>query len=448
MVGTIFAERFASFVSVRGEDHKLRIIGHLTEIGKRSSLLSAYPVHELLRPLLFLQGWQFAEKACRVLVVVILARSLGAVDLGIVGVAFAIGEIVKALTQNGTAQKVVAASDLNLGQVSRSVYRFQMYWVGAVVILQVVCAIFIWRELERPMVALIVALLAIEYFALPRISVSLGLALRDGRTREQVAHVAGGQNVVGHVATLLFLIIWPHPMSFVLGRLVAVPVFYFGILAIAPWKPIEGPSAPTGDTARFACAVTMSEIAKAARMHLDKVVIGSVLGMAAAGEYFFAFSAGLGLANGLSVAIGTALFPFLSGAQDRTHALFYAIRLTSYCIVPIVVAQALLAPLYVPLLFSEKWAHLSHVVSILCVAAIPGTLWAAVAQYLRSIDRAGIETVVTIAQTVVTSITLLWLAPSGLAALAWGFLLSTTAVTLIVSIPLLWQIKKQQGAIA
>lgn len=410
---------------------------------QRWGILGIYPARELLRPLLYLQIWQFLEKGSRLLVIVVLARAMDALELGIIAIAFSSFEVLKALSQNGAAQRVAAAQDANLAIASRQTYAFQRNWILAVVAIQLACALLMAKVFDQPLAALMLTLLTLEYLALPRISVSLGRALREVVTREKVAHVSGIQNVVSNMATLALLLSWPHPLALVAARILAIPVFYFGIQMLAPWRPDNRPAPAQPGLARFTTAVTLSELAKASRMHLDKVLIGGVLGLAALGEYFFAFSAGLGLANSLSVALGTALFPFLATAQDRRHALFYALRLTMFSVVPIVALQAYLAPVYVPFLFGEKWAHLHEVVSILCLAAIPGTMWSAIAQYLRSIDKAWMETAGTLVQSATTALITVLIAPYGLVALGWGYLFATSAVTAAFAVPILWQLRQR-----
>ena len=410
---------------------------------ERWGIFGVYPARELLRPLLYLQIWQILEKASRLLVVVVLARAMSAFELGVIAIAFSSFEVLKSLSQNGAAQRVAAANDAAIAATSRNTYSFQFNWIAVVIAFQLLCAFCLAQLFDQPLAALMLALLTLEYLVLPRISVSLGRALREVETREKVAHVAGLQNVFSNTATLGLLLVWPNPLALVAARLLAVPVYYFGIQILAPWKPDHSvAAAKQPGLAQFTAAVTVSELARASRMHLDKLLIGGVLGLAALGEYFFAFSAGLGLANSLSVALGTALYPFLATARNRNHALFYALRLTGFTIVPLVLMQAFLAPFYVPVLFGEKWAHLHPVVSILCLAAIPGTILSAIAQYLRSIDKAWMETAVTIVQTATTSALTVLIAPFGLKALAWAYLISTTVIMVAVALPILWHAKK------
>ena len=51
------------------------------------------------------------------------------------------------------------------------------------------------------------------------------------------------------------------------------------------------------------------EVVKALRLQADKLVVGALLGAEALGVYFFAFNAGLGLANSFAAAFSIVLLP-------------------------------------------------------------------------------------------------------------------------------------------
>ena len=137
---------------------------------------------------------------------------------------------------------------------------------------------------------------------------------------------------------------------------------------------------------------------------------------------------GSGLATSFSVAFSTVLFPHLCRSEDRSLALRQALLMALGVIAPIVVMQALAAPLYVPLLYGHGWDGISTVVSILCLAAIPGVIWAAAAQWLRAEGRPNQELYVTVALTVALTLNAAILAPFGLTVIAIGYLTLATVI--------------------
>jgi PST family polysaccharide transporter len=161
------------------------------------------------------------------------------------------------------------------------------------------------------------------------------------------------------------------------------------------------------------------------------------MGPEALGLYFMAFNAGLGLSNSFAQAFSVALFPHLCTATDRARELRRALVMTCAVIGPAVVLQALAAPIYVPILFGAGWDGLSEVVSILCLAAIPGVIWSAAAQWLRADNRPQREFAVTAAITAALILNTALLAPYGLTAVAIGYLILATVGQLLGALPVL-----------
>jgi PST family polysaccharide transporter len=101
----------------------------------------------------------------------------------------------------------------------------------------------------------------------------------------------------------------------------------------------------------------------------------------------------------------------------------------------VVILQAVLAPVYVPILFGAGWTGVDQVVSILCLVAIPTTLWSATAGYLRATGRAGQEFRITLLLTIALSLNAVVMAPLGLTALAAGYAVVATLIMAAASLP-------------
>ena len=196
---------------------------------------------------------------------------------------------------------------------------------------------------------------------------------------------------------------------------------------LRPWTLSAGPRAALSEFTRFGAAIIGVEIMKAIRLQADKLVIGGLLGAEALGAWFFAVNAGFGLATSLATAFSIVLFPHLCAAKDRDQAMSKALKTGLAIMVPLVLLQAAAAPIYVPIIFGEKWANITGLVSILCLTAIPGLVWSATAQWLRANDRAGVEFLLSAGLAVAGIGSIALLAPLGLEAVAWG-LLATAAV--------------------
>ncbi|WMS42793.1 oligosaccharide flippase family protein [Acuticoccus sp. MNP-M23] len=375
-------------------------------------------------------------KASRLLTVVAMARCLDAGAIGVAAAALATGEIMKALAENGVGQRVIAAPAEDLDATVNGARRIFWAWCIALALLQCGVAGVLYLAGGNALTAGLIALLALEYLIMPAALVQCALAMREGKLR-QTAIIAGAQNVGANVVTALLLIVWPSPLAVVVGKLSTAPLWLVAMRRLRPWTASAAPALPVRAFAGFVRAAVAIELVRAARQQGDKLIIGGVLGLDALGVYFFAVSAGLGLATSFSTALSTVLFPHLSHSTDRGADARRATLLSVAFIAPVVFAQALMAPLYVPLVFGAGWGDVAPLVSILCLAAIPAVLWAVTAQYLRADGRINQEFVRAALLAAVMTVATLAAAPYGLTAVAWTILIAATVSHAAVCLPLL-----------
>ena len=378
-----------------------------------------------------------AAKGSRLLVVVAVARTMDAEAVGIAAAALAASEIVKALSENGVGQRIIAARDEDLNTTCATAHGLFWAWCSGLIAIQMQVGASIWALSGDVMLFALVAILAAEYLFMPAGLVQAALAMRAGKMR-QTAAIAGGQVVFANVMSAILAVIFPSPLALVLPRLMAAPVWLIAMRRLHPWTPVKGAErAPLRPFIRYGAPVLGVEVTKAARMHADKLVIGSLMGAEALGLYFLAFNAGLGLATTFSQAFATALFPHLCAADDRAAALRHAVYLSLGVIAPLVVLQSLAAPYYVPVLFGDGWDGISDVVAILCLAAIPGVLWSGAAQWLRTHDKPQVELYATLLTTVALIANTALLAPYGLTAIATGYLVVAIITQVGAALPTL-----------
>ncbi|NDV00535.1 oligosaccharide flippase family protein [Pseudoroseicyclus tamaricis] len=378
-----------------------------------------------------------AAKASRLLVVVAVARTMDVAAIGVAAAALAAADILKALTENGAGQRIIAASDDALEATCRTAQRIFWAWCLGLFALQLGVGAVIWQVSGDAALFALVAILAGEYLFMPAGLVQNALAMRAGKLR-QTAAIAAGQVVGANALTALLAFVAPGPLALVLPRLIAAPIWLIASRRLHPWTVDRSVTpAPLAPFLRYGWAVLGVEVVKALRMQGDKLIIGALMGAEALGLYFMAFNAGLGLANSFAQAFSVALFPHLCTARDRLATLRGALGLGGLAISAIVILQAIAAPLYVPVLFGAGWEGVSDVVSILCLAAIPGVIWSAAAQWLRAEGRPQVEFAVTCVTAAALMANTAILAPHGLTAVATGYLVVATITQAGAALPAL-----------
>lgn len=387
------------------------------------------------RSLMAYSASEVAAKASRLLVVVAISRNMEAAEIGLAAAALAAGDILKALTENGVGQRIIAASQDQLAATCARAHRIFWLWCTGLCGLQLLIAGAMALLGYNALLAGLIAMLALEYLFMPAGLVQAALAMRVNKMR-QTAMISGGQIVGANLMSAALVIVWPSALALVFPRLLAAPIWLIAMRRLHPWRrDRQAGVAPLRPFVRYGASVLGTELVKALRLQADKLVVGLMLGAEMLGHYFMAFNAGLSLATSFSVAFSTVLFPHLCASDNRATALRHSMLLAVGIITPVVVLQALLAPVYVPILFGDGWDGISDLVSILCLSAIPAIIWSASAGWLRATDQPQAELRVTLVLAIALIANIVLLAPFSLTAIAWGYLAVSCAVMLLGSRP-------------
>lgn len=380
---------------------------------------------------------EVAAKASRLLVVIAVARSLELSQIGVAAAALAAADILKSLTENGVGQKIIAARQEDLPRICATAHRIFWIWCLGLFLVQSAVGVGLYALGGSLELLLLILVLAGEYLFMPAGLVQTALAMRAGKL-PQTAAISGAQIVGANLMSVVLALIWPTALALILPRLLTAPFWLIAMRRLHPWTlDLSQGRAPLRPFVRFGGAVLGVELVKALRLQADKLILGTLLGAEALGLYFMAFNAGLGLANSFSTAFSTVVFPHLCASDDKPAAFRQSVLLGVGLIAPVVILQAIAAPYYVPVLFGEGWTDIDKVVSILCLVAIPTTLWSATAGWLRAQDRADVELWITIALTLALMTSTTLLAPLGLTTVALGYAVVATAIMVGGSLPTL-----------
>ena len=368
---------------------------------------------------------EVAAKASRLLVVVAVARTLDLTQIGIAASAMAAGDILKALTENGVGQRIIAASDDALEATCATARRIFWVWCFGLFVFQALVAGALFLSGGSELLAFLILLMGLEYLFMPAGLVQVALAMRAGKLR-QTAAIGGAQVVGANVFSILLVMVYPSALALILPRVLSAPIWLFAVRRVHPWTQKAGVApAPLRPFIDYGWAVLGIEIVKVLRLQGDKIVVGMTMGPQALGLYFMAFNAGLSLSNAFATAFSTVLFPHLSQSSDPAAAMRQSMFVGLALIAPVVILQSAFAPFYVPVLLGEGWEEVTPLVSILCLVAIPTTLWATAAGWLRVQGTPQIELWMTAVLAIAVLASTALLAPYGLYAMAVGYFVVT-----------------------
>ncbi len=378
---------------------------------------------------------EIVAKLSRLFVVIVIARMLSPEDIGLAAAAFAICETLKALTENGVGQRIIAASDTELAAVTKRAHWIFWRWALLLMAGQLALGAALYA-LGFQVVGGLVAIAAFEYLFMPGGQVQVALAMREGR-HPQVATIAGVQIVSANVLTVALAIVLPSPIVLILPRVLTAPIWLVAVRRLRPWhKDQTVAPAPLAPFVSYGLPVLGVEGVKALRLHTDKLVVGLLLGAEGLGLYFMAFNAGLNIATSYACALAKIAFAHLSQSLkldiDARHSSVMSLLIIS----PFIAAQAILAPIYVPVLLGDSWSQIVPAVSILCLCALPLTLWTVAAARLRLKGHPEIELGVDALLVLMLTLSAVVTAPMGLTAMAIGYVATTTSILVIASAPL------------
>lgn len=379
-----------------------------------------------------------ANRVTRLVTAVVMARYLSIWEFGLVAIAMTTAELLRVLTSSGLGAAVIKATDDQLEAVCVATRRLTFLLYAGVLALQLAIAWPIALAFQEPELAWLVAGLALPLAIYPFASVNVFRVQRARRARATAAMLTmqlSLDNLL--VAGLLvagfgvWAVVWPK----VICALVWVLVYR----RLDRWQPASA----TPDRAvmqecwQYSRKVLGSECLQALRTHADKLIIAKLISVEAAGLYFFAFNAGVGITTGLVNAFALVLLPEICAGRTpqqvlenwkRSTGMIYAV------ITPLILAQVLLAPWYVPLVFGERWSDAVPLVMLLCASALALPLWRSVQQLLRARGKASMEFNCNLTLAVTSVACVVASAPLGLTAVAFSLLV----VNLVLPALLAW----------
>ncbi|WP_424987011.1 oligosaccharide flippase family protein [Microbulbifer sp. S227A] len=378
---------------------------------------------------------EVAAKLSRLFVVIAVARTLDLDQIGMAAAALAAADILKSLTENGVNQRIISASEADLAATCATAHRIFWTWCVGLFLAQSLIGLVIYAAGGSLLLLVMILLLAGEYLFMPAGLVQAALAMRNGKLN-QTAAIAGAQVVGANLMSVALVMAWPSALALILPRLLTAPFWLVSMRRLNPWQiDLSQGRAPLRPFLRYGASVLGVELVKALRLQADKLIVGAMMGAEALGLYFMAFNAGLSLANSFSVAFSTVLFPHLCAHENKRVALRQGATVAMAMIAPAVVLQAIMAPYYVPVLFGAGYEGLHQIVSILCLVAIPSTLWSAAAGWLRATNRPQVELLVTIVLTIALMANTALLAPFGLVPVATGYAVIAAIVMVGAALP-------------
>ena len=359
--------------------------------------ISAIQAAPLVRGLVAFGSAEAATRIVRLGALLIVARRVTPEIFGAAALALSIFELVRVLANVGIGQRLILAKADELPSLCRTAHG--LFWITClgVAAIQLFVAAVLYAVFGLGEAAAMLAVLSLVYFAMPPGLVQIFLAMRDNRMA-RVARITATQNMADSLLTVALVILLPGAWAIVLPKLLAAPVWTVLARNSSSWRLDRAQQkAPVREFAVFGFSILGTEMLGAARLHADKLVVGAMLGTEALGIYYFAFNAGLGITQSFVAACNLVVFPHLAKAHagNALGELRKAFATGLALLAPVVAAQALLAPLYVPIVFGDNWIAATPFIVTLSCAALPLYAGSIVGAAYRASGRPQAETLLT-----------------------------------------------------
>ncbi|WP_273286007.1 oligosaccharide flippase family protein, partial [Reinekea forsetii] len=344
------------------------------------------------------------SKISRIVTVIAMASLLAPFDYGIATLALACHELIRVFGRAGSGARVIQCAEHELERISRNASLLQWLVCGLITGLQMAFSSSIARFYQHPELAPLLSLMALTYLFYPMVSIKIFMLQRLNRMKYfGLANAACVS--IDNLAIVLFLVMGHGVFAVAYAKVITACawVLLFGLAKVPTVRP--GYQADVfWPLAAYSGKIFGSETLRVLRTQADVLIAGRLLAPDLMGLYSFAKNAGVGLGQSVINAFLSGLYPYICEQIRQGNEQLAARRSLRYAfaISSVFVLQALAAPLYVTILFGDRWQGAAYLVSILCISAIPALLVDTRSFFYRANNRPSAETKLTLACVVVS----------------------------------------------
>ncbi len=181
------------------------------------------------------------------------------------------------------------------------------------------------------------------------------------------------------------------------------------------------------DLFHFGAHITAVRVINFFNGHIDRLLVGYVLGATALGHFGMARRVADGAVNGLAGVMNTVAFPVLSRLQDDRERLVQAFRsathFSSLIIFPAFAGLALVAPVLVDTFLRPEWRPLGGALQILSLGAMVLSVNWVLGAIIRATGRADLSFRISVFATFLKIVLCVLAVPFGIEAVAVAFVI-------------------------
>jgi O-antigen/teichoic acid export membrane protein len=372
-----------------------------------------------LRNVGWMAGAEIANRLIRLSSTVILARMFSPQDYGLMAVIYTLSDFFQVFTlRGGIGSKIIQADERDLNAICNTAYWLNWIVCGSLFTIQCAIAILLpYFSVDRH-ITLPLCLLALTYLIYPLFVIHPILLERENQFKA-VAICNAIVSLVSNVLTATFILLGMGIWAIVWAMLLAAPVWIILTRKFHPWRPPRRFSLERWrEVLGFGSNLLINDLLNKVRANVDYLIVGKYLGVEALGMYYFAFNGGSGITLSILNTFMSPLYPHICAAKNNyeqfKHRYFGSLKKVSLVLVPIVLLQSALAPIYVPIIFGKKWTPAIPVLILICLSVIPAIYSWAASLLLNALNKTRISLYISMASTTIFIVSILAVVENGI----------------------------------
>jgi PST family polysaccharide transporter len=333
-------------------------------------------VIELLSNATWLLTAEFISKISRIFTIVVLAAQLSPTAYGTAMLALAFHDVFGLLLRAGVGSQLINCKPHQLESFAKNGIIIQWVICLTIALAQWNSADYLSSLYDNNNIAILLQIMALIYIFYPWVSIKIFLLQRDNKMRW--FSIRNGICVIIENSTIaITALLGADIFAVALGK-IAFSLFWLVLFSLSPVKSygMSFKLSIINKMLRTSGKLFNTEFLRGIRLHADTFIAGKLLTPELFGFYTFAKNAGVGLSQSISQVYISALFPYLCKLErkGRLSVQQNKIVIISLSIGSLFVIQAIFAPIYVPIIFDEKWSTAIPIISILCLVALPNLI--------------------------------------------------------------------------
>jgi PST family polysaccharide transporter len=372
-----------------------------------------HSVIELLSNAAWLLSAEFIAKLSRIFTIVVLAAQLTPISYGTAMLALAFHDVFSLLLRAGVGSQLINCRLEQLSSFAKNGLIIQWMICLMIALGEWGLSDYISSLYENDSIADLLKIMALIYLFYPWVSIKIFLLQRENKMR-WFSIRSGICVIFENITIAISALLGADIFSVAIGK-IAFSLLWVLLFSFSPVKSHGLGFDLVVITKMLLTSGKLfnTEFLRGIRIHADTFIAGKLLTPELFGFYSFAKNAGVGLSQSISQVYIAALYPYLCKLERKKqladkHKLVY---LVSLFISLIFVVQAVLVPIYVPMLFDEKWLNTIPIITILCLAALPNLIIDVVCCFHRTTESYNNETITRLVCLFIGLTTLLTLSP-------------------------------------